>query len=266
MQQWDDCFFSYLWNFNQHLIKSASCVWFTVKQMLQSFIKSGSVVWETVCVCDRRMDGLSHTSPDFIVILQIIAHCMSPLTTQHRSHIQAMCNRETDGSTLITACWQRFSSQINIGVCAWVCTSASVHACAGNAVVCPGVRHVNRELEFQMLPLLLICDIAIHFDAGPSSAYTNTQKHTRTHVTSDSWSLIKSLAFVIIQNWLKNKGGIHGIKNKCSFQSTSVQMGPRHTARLLLVIEFGCWSGTEASTVVNWGSATVPSQVPLSFS
>lgn len=116
-------------------------------------------------------------------------------------------------------------------VCTWVCTC--------NAVVCPGVRHINSELELQMLPLLLLCDIPIHFDAGPSSAHTNI-KNTRAHVASDSWSLIKSLAFVIIQNWLKNKGGIHGIKNKCSFQSTSVQMGPRHTARLLLVIELGC--------------------------
>lgn len=83
--------------------------------------------------------------------------------------------------------------------------------CAGNAAVCPGVCHINREL--QMLPLLLFCDISIHFDAGPSSAHTNIKK-TRAHVASDSWSLIKSLAFVIIQNWLENKGGIHGIKKQ----------------------------------------------------
>lgn len=150
-------------------------------------------------------------------------------------------------------------------VCTWVCMPASVLACPGNAVVCPGVRHINRELEPQMLPLLLLL---WYSDSLWCGALISAHKHknTRAHVASDSWSLIKSLAFVIIQNWLKNKGGIHGIKNKCSFQSTSVQMGPRHTARLLLVIEFGCWSGTEASTVVYWGGATVPSQVPLSFS
>lgn len=86
----------------------------------------------------------------------------------------------------------------------------SVHTCAGTAVACPGVCHINREPELQMLPLLLLCDIQIHFDAGPSSAHTNI----KTHVASDSWSLIKSLAFVIIQNWLKNKGEIHGIKKQ----------------------------------------------------
>lgn len=70
--------------------------------------------------CDRRMDGLSHTSPDFIVLFwQTMAHRTSPLTTQH--YIQAMCNRETDGSALISTCWQCFSSHINTG---------SVHGCA----------------------------------------------------------------------------------------------------------------------------------------
>lgn len=40
---------------------------------------------------------------------------------------------------------------------------------------------------------------------------TTTKKK---QVASDIWSLIKSPAFVIIQNWLKNKGGIDGRKKK----------------------------------------------------
>lgn len=42
-------------------------------------------------------------------------------------------------------------------------------------------------------------------------------------------------------------------------------MGLWHTARLLLVIRFGCWSGTMASTVVYWGSATSHSELQLSI-
>ena len=76
--------------------------------------------------------------------------------------------------------------------------------------MCARVCHINREL--QMLPLLLLCDIPIHFDAQPSSAHANIKTHTC--IAYDSWSLIKSLAFVIIENWLKNKAGIHGIKKK----------------------------------------------------
>ncbi len=91
---------------NQHLVLR------TVKQMLlQSFIKADQ--WCRRC-CVWQTDGLSHTSPDFAVLFwQTIAHCTSPLTTQHHSHIQATCNRETDGCALISACWQSFSLHIN---------------------------------------------------------------------------------------------------------------------------------------------------------
>lgn len=102
------------------------------------------------------MVRLSHTSPDFIMFFWLtIAHCTSPLTTQHHSHIQAMCNTETDGSALISARRQCLSFHINTES-EYGCVSLSVHACEGNAVACPGERHINRELELQMLPLLLL--------------------------------------------------------------------------------------------------------------
>lgn len=160
---------------------------------------------------------------------------MSPLTTQHSSHIQAMCNKETDGSALIAACRQRFSLLINIG---------SVHGCV-RLRVC---MHVHEMQQCVLVCAILTVNwsfrcchrcssVILRFTLmwGPHQ-HTQTRK-TRAYVASDSLSLIKSLAFVIIQNWLKNKGGIHGIKkNKCSFQSTSVQMGPDtlHACCLLL--------------------------------
>lgn len=54
-----------------------------------------------------------------------------------------------------------------------------VCVCSGGAVR-SGVCHINSELERQMFPLLLLCDIPIHFDAGPSSVHENI-KHTHTH-------------------------------------------------------------------------------------
>lgn len=120
--------------------------------------------------CDRRMDGLSHTSADFVVLFwKTMAHRMSPLTTQWLLHIHAMCNRETDGPALIAACQRCSSVRIN---------SVSVHGCAYDcACMCAGsarVHRINREL--QMLPSLLLCDIPIHFDEEPSSVYTNIKK------------------------------------------------------------------------------------------
>lgn len=71
--------------------------------------------------CDRQMDGLSHTSADFVVSFwETIAHCTSPLTTQRLSHIRSMCNRETDGSALIAACRRCFYAHIK---------STPVHGC-----------------------------------------------------------------------------------------------------------------------------------------
>lgn len=117
-------------------------------------------------------------------------------------------------------------------VCAWVSMSASLHAWDGN-VVCPACALLTGNPSFRCCHCCSSVIFRFTLMQGP-----HQRAQTQKHVASDSWSLIKSPAFVIIQNWLKNKGGIHGIKNKCSFQSTSVQMGPWHTARLLLVIEF----------------------------
>lgn len=50
--------------------------------------------------------------------------------------------------------------------------------------------HINR---LQMVPFLLLYDMLIHFDAGPSSTPTDMKT-----VAPDSWSLIKSPAFLII--------------------------------------------------------------------
>lgn len=92
-----------------------------------------------------------------------------------------------------------------------------------------------------MLELVLFCDFLIRFDAESSSTHTDMKTHTC--VSSDSCSLIKSLAFEIIQNWLQNKGRAHRMKEKKQVRcSVDVHMGPRHTACLLLVIEFGASS------------------------
>lgn len=84
------------------MIKSASCAAYSRTNVSAKFHQK-LISGARDAACDRQMDGLSHTSPDFIVLFwQTIAHCTSPLTTQHHSHIQAMCNGETDGSALIS--------------------------------------------------------------------------------------------------------------------------------------------------------------------
>lgn len=178
-------FFLLLWNFNQHLIKSASCAahsWTNFEAEFHQKPISGAGDAE----CDRQMDGLSHTSPDFIVLFwQTIAHRTSPLTTQHRSHTMPCLIEGTDGSALISACWQGFSLHINTGsahgcVRLWVCMHVQL--------VCPAAHHITGNPSFRCCPLLLLCDILIHFDAGPSSAQSNIKTHARTLLqTAGPW-------------------------------------------------------------------------------
>lgn len=203
MWQWNDCFLRIYGTLssiclNRHLASGLKLKCFSWVLSADQCSVSKLIMGVADAACDRQMDGLSHTSADFVVSFwKTIAHCTSPLTTQRLSHIHSMCNRETDGSALIAACRRCFYAHI-VYACAWVPVTA--RACGREVVARSSVCHINREL--QMLPLLLLCDIPIHFDAGPSSVYTNIKKNTRVHIASDSWSLIKSLAFVIIQNWL----------------------------------------------------------------
>lgn len=199
MWQWNDCFLTIYGTLssiclNRHLASGLKLKCLSWVLSADQCSVSKLITGVADAACDRQMDGLSHTSADFVVSFwKTIAHCTSPLTTQRLSHIHSMCNRDR------WFCSYRrmppmFLCTHKVYACAWVPVTA--HACGREVVARSSVCHINREL--QMLPLLLLCDIPIHFDAGPSSVYTNT----RVHIASDSWSLIKSLAFVIIQNWL----------------------------------------------------------------
>lgn len=94
--------------------------------------------------------------------------------------------------------------------CAWVCKSASVHACAGMQQCILVCAILTGNSSFRCCHCCSSVILRFTLMWGPHRR-TQTRK-TRAHVASDCLSLIKSLAFVIIQNWLKNKGGIHGIK------------------------------------------------------
>lgn len=63
---------------------------------------------------DKRMD--CHQPHQILLLIwQTIAHCMSPLNTQHHSHIQAMRYTETDGCPFISTRCQCFSLRVNAG-------------------------------------------------------------------------------------------------------------------------------------------------------
>lgn len=92
-----------------------------------------------------------------------------------------------------------------------------------------------------MLPLLLLCDIPIHFEAGSSSLLANMKTRAHTWLQA-AGSLIKSIAFLIIQNWLEIKGVIRGIKTSAAFSRPVSRWVPDtlHDYLLLsLVVDLG---------------------------
>lgn len=154
--------------------------------LLQSFIKSWSVVAEMLCLTDRWMDCHTPHQISHCVILAENSTLYEPINhTASVTHSGYVLERDRWFCSYLCMLTMFLLAH---KYCLYICVCCWAHACAGNAAVL-----LTGTSSFRCC---LFCDILIHFDAGPSSVHTN--RKTRALVASNSWSLIKSLAFVII--------------------------------------------------------------------